>query len=113
MVMSRLPLRLFTTLFCAPILGLALGGIASANALEAEAKKDAGHRGPACIADDDYFSDEVWSKVVAHSCLKCHKAGGDAEDSKLVLEDPTREKTAGEALRHNRAAFEGMAKKRN
>ena len=27
---------------------------------------------------------------MAESCLKCHKAGGDAEDSKLVLLDPTR-----------------------
>ncbi|HEY3899938.1 MAG TPA: DUF1592 domain-containing protein [Chthoniobacter sp.] len=71
---------------------------------------EASYRGPACIAQSDYFSDEVWTKVAAQACLKCHKTGGDAEDTKLVLEDPTREKTPGEALRNNRQAFERVAK---
>lgn len=48
----------------------------------------------------------------AHSCLKCHKDGGDAEDSNFVLEDPSREKNPGEALGHNQAAFAKMAAKR-
>ena len=51
------------------------------------------NHGPACFSDDHFFADEVWPKVAAQSCLKCHKAGGDAEDTKLVLEDPAREKT--------------------
>jgi hypothetical protein len=67
------------------------------------------HRGPACIVEDNYFSEEVWAKVGARSCLKCHKPGGDAEDSKFILQDPAREKSPAEALRENRAAFARMA----
>ncbi|MFO1066229.1 MAG: DUF1592 domain-containing protein [Pirellulales bacterium] len=55
----------------------------------------------------NYFAEEVWAKVAVQSCLTCHKAGGDAEDSDLVLVDPTR--SAGpardEAMRHNFGAF--------
>jgi hypothetical protein len=43
-------------------------------------------------------------------CLKCHHPGGDAEESKFVLHDPAKQEDAAEALRHNRAAFEQMAK---
>ncbi len=68
---------------------------------------------PGCPAAGDDFADEVWAKVAARSCLTCHKAGGDAEESKLVLRDPG--KTAdgparGEAMRHNREAFARMAR---
>ena len=64
------------------------------------------------MAVDNYFLDEVWPKVGAQSCLKCHKAGGDAEDSKFVLRDPKREQDAAqaEAMRHNREAFARMAR---
>ncbi len=69
------------------------------------------YSGAGCSALDDYFANEVWAKVAAESCLKCHKPGGDAEDSKLVLRDPARvsgtERT--EAMRANRAAFAAMA----
>ncbi len=60
---------------------------------------------------DTSFASEVWPKVAAQSCLKCHKAGGDAEDSKFVLEDPARDETPGRhvSLIHNRAAFARMA----
>ncbi len=34
------------------------------------------------------FEADVWTKVVSRSCLKCHKPGGDAEDTRLVLLDP-------------------------
>lgn len=71
--------------------------------------EDASHHGPACLADDHFFADEVWPKVAAQSCLKCHKAGGDAEESKLVLLDPAREQEPDAALRHNRAVFEQLA----
>ncbi len=72
-------------------------------------RENANLHGPACFAEDDFFRDEVWTKVAAQSCLKCHRVGGDAEDSHLVLQDPSREKEPGEALRHNRAAFERLA----
>src|SRR3954451_22866822 len=65
-----------------------------------------GHNGPACVTTDDYFADELWPKVASRSCLECHKAGGDAEDSKLVLQDPVREPAA---LEQNRSAFVKLA----
>jgi len=69
------------------------------------------YSGSGCSVVDDYFVNEVWAKVAAESCLKCHKAGGDAEDSKLVLLDPARLTGAkrAEAMRANRAAFAAMA----
>ncbi len=67
------------------------------------------HHGPACFADDNFFSEEVWPKVASQECLKCHKTGGDAEDSRLVLEDPAKENEPGEALKHNRSAFARLA----
>src|SRR6185503_16885011 len=61
-------------------------------------------------AEDTFFLDQVWTKVGARSCLKCHKAGGDAEDSEFVLKDPSRE--SGNAMEQNRTAFTWMAKLR-
>lgn len=63
-------------------------------------------------AADRFFVDEVWAKVGAQSCLKCHKTGGDAEESKFVLQDPQRSQGAAqaEALRHNRDEFARMAR---
>ena len=59
---------------------------------------------------DDFFSDEVWIKVGARDCVKCHKAGGDAEESKFVLHDPKRSQNPAEAMAHNRGQFAAMAK---
>ncbi len=61
---------------------------------------------------DTYFNAEVWPKVGVHSCLKCHKDGGDAKDSKFVLQDPTRDQTPARHVSqiHNLAAFTRMAK---
>ena len=84
---------------------LALASSAVAHRAEAADPK-AGHNGPACGTNDDYFAEQVWPKVAARSCLDCHKAGGDAEDSKLVLRDPARDPAA---LEHNRAAFLKLA----
>ncbi len=53
----------------------------------------------------DFFTDEVWVKIGASKCIKCHKAGGDAEDSKFVLWGSTRDGF----LAHNRAAFTKLA----
>jgi hypothetical protein len=68
-----------------------------------------------CGTPGDFFRDEVWPKVAALSCLECHRAGGEAEDSRLILLDPARETetTPGGILQHNRAAFVKMARIRN
>src|SRR6266540_4638351 len=60
---------------------------------------------------DDYFVKEVWPKVGAALCLQCHKKGGDAEDSKLILLDPKKAQghAQEEALRQNRDAFASLA----
>jgi hypothetical protein len=59
----------------------------------------------------DYFAEEVWPKVAAQSCLECHRTGGDAEESKFILQDPARDtdQTRHTSLEHNRAAFLRMA----
>ncbi len=71
------------------------------------------YSGSACEATpDSFFTDEVWAKVGAQSCLKCHKLGGDAEESKFVLRDPRRSQgeAQAEAMRHNFDAFARMAR---
>ena len=76
-------------------------------------EKNKVYSGAACAAPlDDYFVTEVWAKVGARSCLKCHKPGGEAEDSKFILQDPERRvaEAKDEALRHNRSAFAQMAR---
>ncbi len=68
------------------------------------------HPGPECFAEEaDFFVDEVWTKVGARTCLKCHKAGGDAEDSDFILRDPSRHTDAGDPMPHNRRAFTKIA----
>ena len=68
---------------------------------------------PARAADTPatFFEMEVWVKVGERTCLQCHKSGGDAEDSKFVLRDPSRSRGEArvEAMRHNREAFAKMA----
>jgi hypothetical protein len=63
-------------------------------------------------AADPYFNEELWPKVIQRSCLTCHKAGGDAEDSEFVLQDPTRAQGAAQttAIRHNHALLIKLAK---
>ena len=64
------------------------------------------HTDPGCFSSgSDYFADELWVKVGARTCIKCHKSGGDAEDSEFILLEPVREG----ALAHNREAFTKMA----
>lgn len=36
---------------------------------------------------DRYFEVEVWPKVVEAECLKCHRLGGDAKETRLVFRD--------------------------
>lgn len=69
-------------------------------------------RSNATASADPFFRDEVWTKVGEQSCLTCHKLGGDAEESKFILRDPS--KSSGterdEVMRHNRDAFTRMAR---
>ncbi|HVR84323.1 MAG TPA: hypothetical protein VMU54_08435 [Planctomycetota bacterium] len=58
---------------------------------------------------DSFFEDEVWAKVGERTCLNCHSAGGDAEESKFLLRDASFDTGL---LRANRAAFEKMAAKK-
>lgn len=60
----------------------------------------------------EFFVDEVWAKVGALECLKCHKLGGDAEDTRFVLVDPKRIPVAeqAQALKQNRESFAKMAR---
>jgi hypothetical protein len=110
--MSRRSQRFRSPVHLTVVLGLIAASGLEAEIAAGEKTKEAAYSGSACVAPDNYFLDQVWTKVAAHDCLKCHKIGGDAEDTKLVLEDPAREREPGEALRHNRSAFETVAKLR-
>jgi hypothetical protein len=61
---------------------------------------------------DDFFAREVWAKVGSVVCLTCHRAGGDAETSRLILQDPSKARghAQDEAMRHNRDAFCRLAR---
>lgn len=65
---------------------------------------------PACLADErDFFTDEVWGKVVERRCLKCHKIGGEAEDSEFILLDPLLDG----ALKQNRERLTKLVRQRD
>ena len=74
------------------------------------------YNGPACagLAADEFFTNEVWAKVGAQTCLECHRAGGDAEESEFVLQDPRRSlgPAQDEAMRHNRDQFARVARQK-
>ncbi|MEM7011429.1 MAG: DUF1592 domain-containing protein [Verrucomicrobiota bacterium] len=55
----------------------------------------------------DYFATEIWPKIGARSCLKCHKPGGDAEETRFVLQDPARDDSEQKrkSTTYNREAF--------
>ena len=52
----------------------------------------------------DQFSDLLWPAVLSRKCLVCHRPGGDAQDSRLLLQDPQRVLPAERAasMRKNR-----------
>ena len=83
-----------------------LAGDGADNAAE---EKQASHQGPACFAVDPYFAEEVWAKVGETTCLKCHRAGGDAEDSAFILQSTADRERRRQILGSNQAAFERMA----
>ena len=60
-------------------------------------------------AADAFFIDEVWAKVGERTCLKCHNAGGDASESKFLMQDTSRDLNG---LSKNLAVFLQMAAKR-
>lgn len=74
-------------------------------------EKTAGGAAACAGAIDNYFEDEVWVKVGAPKCLTCHAAGGDAEESRFILQDPRKAEGIARdaATRHNRDAFAQMA----
>lgn len=92
------------------VLVLAALTVFTADARADEKKVYSGAAGAAVV--DDFFVNEVWAKVGAQSCLECHKAGGDAEESNFVLVDPelSRGSARDEVLRHNRDQFVQMAR---
>jgi len=89
-----------------PFLAATIGLICTAQSAEPT------YSGAACAAADDRFAEEVWGTVAAQSCLKCHKTGGEAEDSEFLLHDPARAQGAerAEVMRSNRGAFTKMAR---
>ncbi|HEY1379956.1 MAG TPA: hypothetical protein VGF55_24350, partial [Gemmataceae bacterium] len=100
--MSLVPRRLAVVLIAAAALAVGVRG-----------DDKPPYAGPACsVAVDAFFKDEVWAKVGAPSCLTCHTKGGDAEDSKFLLDDPRKVTGPAQdaALRHNRDAFARMAR---
>ncbi len=87
---------------------VALGNAPRASAQEL--REDAAHRGPACLAEDKFFAEEVWAKVGERTCLKCHNTKGDASDSDFLLRDAASDRAnRAAAMDHNRAAFERVA----
>ena len=64
---------------------------------------------PEDATSDSFFEDEVWAKVGERTCLNCHSAGGDAEDSKFLLRDTSIDPSL---IRFNRMAFEKMGARR-
>lgn len=59
----------------------------------------------------NFFAKELWPKVGRSECIKCHKIGGDAEDTRFVLQDLNRlpSEEHPEALIKNQDAFIRMA----
>jgi hypothetical protein len=60
---------------------------------------------------DNFFEEELWAKVAVRKCLSCHRQGGAADHSQLVLMDPRQSHGMAreEAMRHNRATFARLA----
>jgi hypothetical protein len=64
---------------------------------------------PATKAAGAFFIDEVWAKVGERTCLKCHNSGGDASESKFLMQDTSRNLNG---LSKNLSVFLQMAAKR-
>ncbi len=69
--------------------------------------------GPDCLAEvDAWFAAEVWAKVGVMECIKCHREGGDAEDTRLILYELglTRDDDRKQLMALNRDSFVGAAR---
>src|SRR4051794_8132264 len=66
-------------------------------------------------SEGTFFESQVWPNVVAARCVQCHQAGGEAEESSLVLLDPRKLEghARDEAMARNRDAFARMARMRD
>jgi hypothetical protein len=96
------------------LLALAAGSVFGVG-VRGDEKKDGkkpAYTGVCTAPADAFFTDEVWAKVAVQTCLTCHKRGGDAEDSKFILQDPRRFPAGEQArvMRENRDAFATMAR---
>ncbi len=105
---SRMPARILSA-----ALLLALVWISSVASAEESSAKTA-QPCPASTTTDRYFLEEVWPKIAAQSCLTCHRAGGDAEDTEFVLLDPSKSQGTqrDQALACNRETFARIARMR-
>jgi hypothetical protein len=97
--------------------GFALGGLmllaATGVGQDKKPAEKKPYNGPACTRPaDDFFAKQVWPQVGAVWCVQCHKVGGDAEESKLILQDPRKLQghAREEAIDKNREAFARLAK---
>jgi hypothetical protein len=69
--------------------------------------------GTACPRDAvEDFEQGVWDNIAVARCLQCHRPGGEAEESGLVLQDirKLRGSDRDEAMRRNREAFARLAR---
>lgn len=63
------------------------------------------------IGMESSLADSLWTKVLSRKCLSCHRRGGDAEESQLILVDPRRMESEerAESFRQNLAALIPLA----
>jgi hypothetical protein len=62
----------------------------------------ASHRGPECIAVENFFVDEVWANVGERTCLNCDNADGGKSGSEFLLRATSRNLNS---LSKNRVSF--------
>lgn len=99
--------RIFS--YCLLVASLVLSANVGAACANDEVASCLGIRGVAVV--DRWFVSEIWTKVGQSECLKCHKAGGDAEATRFILRDPAHSpgEELDQLLRHNHDAFTKMA----
>lgn len=63
-------------------------------------------------SSDAWFTQKVWATVGQNECLKCHRADGDASDTRFILRDPTTSprEELNAVVRQNYEAFANMAR---
>jgi hypothetical protein len=61
-----------------------------------------------CVDNEQFFRDEVWTKVLSQNCIQCHTASGAAKDSDFILVDSN---WGPDFLERNYAVVEEIAKR--